>query len=111
MKGLLERFRAGEDPVFYGAPAAIIVHTPELIPTPQQDSILAGFAMVLMAQALGLGTCFVSLAEKGLNASRRCKALVGLAPEEMVHAVILLGYPDEVFRRPAPKPQKEVSWI
>jgi len=111
MKGLLERFRAGEDPVFYGAPAAIIVHTPELIPTPQQDSILAGFAMVLMAQALGLGTCFVSLAEKGLNASGRCKELVGLAPEEMVHAVILLGYPDELFRRPAPKSQKEVSWI
>jgi nitroreductase len=111
MKALLDRFRAGEDPVFYGAPAVVIVHTRELIPTPQQDSILAAFAMVLMAQALCLGTCFVSLAEKGLNSSRRCKVLAGLAPEETVHAVLLLGYPEEVFRRPAPKSRKEISWI
>ena len=89
----------------------ILVHTEELIPTPQQDSLLAGYAMVLMAQALGLGTCFVSLAEKGLNAGRRSKALVGLAPEANVHAVILLGFSQEPFARPAPKPIKEVAWI
>jgi nitroreductase len=111
MRELLDRFRGGEDPVFYGAPAVILVHTQDLIPTPQQDSVLAGFAMALMAQALGLGSCFVSLAEKGLNASRRCKALAGLAPEETVHAVLLLGYPLEPFVRPAPKPAKEVAWI
>jgi nitroreductase len=111
MKGLLERFRAGEDPVFYGAPAVIIVHSGELIPTPQEDSILSGFAMVLMAQTLGLGTCFVSLAHKGLNASRRCKTLMGMAPSDQVHAVILLGYPDVTYRRPAPRPDKTVHWV
>jgi nitroreductase len=111
MKELLDRFHAGDDPVFYHAPAAIVIHTAELIPTPQQDSILAGYAMVLMAQTLGLGTCFVSLAEKGLSASKRGKALLGIGPRDHIHAVILLGYPDVTYRRPAPKPGKAVHWV
>jgi nitroreductase len=111
MKVLLDRFHAGDDPVFYHAPAAIILHTPELIPTPQEDSILAGFAMVLMAQTLGLGTCFVSLAHKGLSASRHCKEMVGIAPQDHIHAVLLLGYPDVSYRRPAPKPEKSIHWV
>jgi hypothetical protein len=100
-----------DDPVFYRAPAAIVIHTGELIPTPQQDSVLAGFAMALIAQALGLGTCFVSLAEKALNDSVRCKALAGIPAHHHVHAVLLLGYPDGTYRRPAPKPQKAIHWV
>jgi hypothetical protein len=111
MKLLLDRFHAGDDPVFYHAPAAIIIHTPELIPTPQEDSILAGFAMVMIAQTLGLGTCFVSLAHKGLSASAQCKALVGIAPKDHIHAVILLGYPEVSYRRPVPKPERAVRWV
>jgi hypothetical protein len=111
MKELLDRFHAGDDPVFYHAPAAIVIHTGESIPTPQQDSILAGFASALMAQALGLGTCFVSLAEKGLNASKRCKALAGIPTNDHIHAVLLLGYPDVTYRRPVPKPEKTIRWV
>jgi nitroreductase len=111
MKELLDRFQAGDDPVFYSAPAAIVIHTPELIPTPQEDSILAGFAMVLMAQTLGLGTCFVSLAHKGLSASRYGKELVGISPQDHIHAVLLLGYPDVSYRRPVPKPEKVIHWV
>jgi nitroreductase len=111
MVELLDRFHAGDDPVFYRAPAAIVIHTGELIPTPQQDSILAGFAMAMMAQALGLGTCFVSLAENALNDSKRCKARAGIPTNDHVHAVLLLGYPDVTYRRPVPKPQKAIHWV
>jgi nitroreductase/NAD-dependent dihydropyrimidine dehydrogenase PreA subunit len=111
MKELLDRFHAGDDPVFYHAPAAIVIHTGELIPTPQQDSVLAGFAMALVAQTLGLGTCFVSLAEKGLSASKRCKALAGIPAQDHIHAVLLLGYPDVTYLRPTPKPEKAVHWV
>jgi hypothetical protein len=110
MKELLDRFHAGDDPVFYHAPAAIVIHTGELIPTPQQDSVLSGYAMAMMAQALGLGTCLVSLAEMGLNASKHCKALVGIPTNDHIHAVLLLGYPDVTYRRPVPKPEKPIHW-
>jgi nitroreductase len=111
MMELLDRFQAGDDPVFYRAPAVIIVHTKELIPTPQEDCVLAGFAMVLMAQALGLGTCFVSLAHKGLNVSKQAKALIGLVPQDSVHAVVVLGYPDVTYRRPVPEQDEPVRWV
>jgi nitroreductase len=111
MKELLDRFQAGDDPVFYHAPAVIVIHTPELIPTPQEDSLLAGFAMAMVAHTLGLGTCFVSLAHKGLSASKRCKEMVGIAPQDYIHAVLLLGYPDASYRRPVPKPAKIVHWV
>ncbi len=68
--------------------------------------------MVLRAQALGLGTCcFILLAHKGLSANKRCKALVGIAPQDHIHAVILLGYPDVVYHRPSPKPEKAIHWV
>jgi hypothetical protein len=110
-RDLIDRFSAGEDPVFYGAPVVLVVHTPELIPTPQEDAILSGFAMVLMAQTLGLGTCFVSLAQKGLSAGKRCKQLVGIAPEDYIHAVIVMGYPDVIYRRPVPKSIEAPHWV
>jgi nitroreductase/NAD-dependent dihydropyrimidine dehydrogenase PreA subunit len=111
MKDILERFHSGGDPVFYQAPAVIIIHNPAIIPTPREDSILAGFAMILTAQTLGLGTSFVSMAQKGLNNNDQCKALVGIPPEHEIHAVILLGYADVTYQRPAPKPEKPIHWV
>jgi nitroreductase len=111
MKDLLDRFHAGEDPVFYHAPAVIVIHSQELIPTPHEDSVLAGYNMTLMAQALGLGSCFVTLGQKAINASARCKAIVGLDPKDQVHAIVLLGYPAVRYRRVVPKPLRPIQWI
>jgi nitroreductase len=110
MKDLLDRFHAGGDPVFYRAPVVIIIHSKELIPTPKEDSFLAGYNIVLMAQTLGLGTCFVSLAQKGLNANKHYKALVGIPPEDSVNAVILMGYPDVKYHRAVPKAEKHIHF-
>jgi hypothetical protein len=53
----------------------------------------------------------VSLAEKGLNANKHCKVLVGISPDDHIHAIILLGYPDVTCRRPVPKLEKIVHWV
>lgn len=100
---LLDRFAAGEDPIFYKAPAIIFVHSRQLIPTPREDSILAAYNIVLTAEALGLGSCFVSLAQNAMNSSRSLKALVGMNPKEQIHAVVVVGYPAVRFRRPVPR--------
>lgn len=41
----------------------------------------------------------------------QCTALVGIPPEDDIHAVILLGYPDVTYQRPAPKPEKPIHWV
>jgi hypothetical protein len=80
-------------------------------PTPQEDAILSGFAMVPMAQAQSLGTCFVPLAQKGLSFSTKRKQLLGIATEAYIHAVIVIGYPAATYRRSVAKSEKALRCV
>ena len=106
---ILEQYEEGEDPVFYLAPLIIMVHTDTLIPTPGEDAVLAAYNMVLMAQTLGLGSCFVSLAQNAINSSRRCKKILNLSSENHVHAMLVIGHPDVQFHRAIPKEIKKIE--
>ncbi len=97
---LLEQFDQGLDPIFYRAPVVVMVHSKRLIPTPREDCILAAYNMVLAAESAGLGSCFVSLAQKGINSSPSLKRLLSMDSAEQVHAVIVLGYPAVQYHRP-----------
>jgi nitroreductase/NAD-dependent dihydropyrimidine dehydrogenase PreA subunit len=100
---LLDRFAAGEDPIFYKAPAIVFVHSAQPIPTPREDSILAAYNIVLAAQTLGIGSCFVSLAQNAINSSRALKAILGMDRREQIHAVVVLGYSAVRFQRLVPR--------
>ena len=100
---LLDRFSYGEDPIFYRAPTILFIHSRALIPTPLEDSILAAYNIVLAAETLGLGSCFVSLAQNAMNSSRALKQIAGLDPRDRVHAVVVVGYPSVRFHRPIPR--------
>ena len=93
IRSLIGRLTAGEDPIFYGAPAVVLIHSGVLIPTPKEDCVLAGFVLSLAAQEAGIGACFVTLGQSAINASAQCKRMLGLPPAEQVHAVVVLGYP------------------
>ena len=108
---LLDRLDAGEDPVFCRAPAVVVVHSQTMIPTPKEDCVLAGYNMVLTAQSLGIGTCFVSLAQNALNSSAKCRQIIGLGLGDHVHAVVVMGYPAVRYRRPVPKRERPVHWL
>jgi nitroreductase/NAD-dependent dihydropyrimidine dehydrogenase PreA subunit len=105
---LLAKLRHGEDPIFYGAPTVILFHSRVLIPTPKEDCLLAAYALALAAHASSLGSCFVTLAQSAINSSHACKRILGLAPGDAVHAVLVLGYPAVRFLRPAPRPSLHV---
>jgi hypothetical protein len=104
IKDLLARLRRGQDPIFFNAPTVTLFHSRVLIPTPKEDCLLAAYALALAAQASGLGTCFVTLAQSAVNSSRACKKLLGLSSRHAVHAVLLVGHPAVRFRRAAPRP-------
>jgi nitroreductase len=107
---LLDQIEQGEDPIFYNAPLVIVVHTQKLIPTPKEDSVLAAYNIVLMAQTLGLGSCLVSLAQNVINTSRVCKKILNIGKMDRVHAVVVIGYPAVQFRRAVPKRPKPINW-
>jgi nitroreductase len=107
---LLEQYDKGEDPIFYGAPLIVIVHTDTVIPTPGEDAILAAYNLVLMAETQGLGSCFVSLAQNAINTSRRCRTILNLKPADKVYAVVVLGYPDVHYHRDVPRAGQTIDW-
>lgn len=110
MKDLMERVNKGDDPFFYHAPAIIVIHSKEHIPTPKEDCVLAGYNICLASQALGLGTCYVTLAQNAINSSKKCKEIIKLTREDNVYAVIVLGYPAVHHERLSPKPEKRIHW-
>jgi nitroreductase len=70
------------------------------MPTPEEDAVLAAYNVTLSAVTLGLGCCFVSMAQKAFAASRSVRKVSGLGGEERVLAVLALGYPKALRRRP-----------
>lgn len=110
MKSLIKRISMGDDPFFYHAPVIIIIHSNQQVPTPKEDCVLAGYNIALVAQAMGLGACFVTLAQNAINSSNKCKKIINLSPHDNVNAVIVLGYPSLRHERIAPKPEKHIHW-
>jgi nitroreductase/Pyruvate/2-oxoacid:ferredoxin oxidoreductase delta subunit len=111
LRKIVERFLKGDDPVFYGAPVVIVIHSSTRIPTTFEDSVLAGYNIALVAQTMGLGTCFVNLAKSAFNWSKVCKNLIGLRQEDIIFEVLLLGYPVSNFKRSVPKKEKQMRLI
>ena len=110
VRSIVGKLGSGEDPIFHGAPAAIVIHSPYTIPTPKEDCVIAGFAVTMAAHAMGLGACFVTLGQNAINSSARCKAILGLSTRERVHAVVVLGYPAVPNRQPAHRDDREIRF-
>lgn len=67
------------------------------------DVTLAGGNILLVAQSLGLGTCWI-----GAFDEEKIKELIGIPENVSVVALITLGYPKE---NPAPPPRLEIEKI
>ena len=73
--------------MFYAASPRHRDHSPSSSPTPG-DSVLAGYALCLAAQAMGLGSCLVPSLQNAINPSVACKRrLIGLTRHDNVYAV------------------------
>ena len=60
---------------------------------------MAAQNILLTAHAMGLGTCMIGYAVEALNRDAKLKKLIAMPVEEVVHAVIVLGFPNEHYQR------------
>lgn len=95
----LKESEAGNDLLFHGAPALIIIHGKNEGSTPLEDAQYASYNITLLAHALGLGTCYIGYAVESINRSKPLKRYLGIAPDHRIHAVLALGYPDVAFAK------------
>ena len=109
---MARKWKEGEDQLFYHAPALILVHLKKgAASTPEVDSGLASMQMVLMAETLGLGTCFVGFLIFSVENSRELRETLKIPDDHQVPVAFVVGYPDVKFRRLVARNPARVKWL
>ncbi len=97
----------GQDQLLHHAPALVLIHIKQgAAVTTEVDVGIASTQMILMAETLGLGTCFIHFLVWAIEESEDLREFLKLPKENRVLATFTVGYPDVeylrlVARRPA----------
>jgi nitroreductase/NAD-dependent dihydropyrimidine dehydrogenase PreA subunit len=100
-EALEEWHESGKDRLFHNSTAAILVGSKPGASCPAEDALLATQNILLAAHSMGLGSCLIGFAVAAMKKDPSIRQSVGIPSEEEIHAVIALGYPDEVYQRVA----------
>ncbi|HBN08896.1 MAG TPA: hypothetical protein DD435_09690 [Cyanobacteria bacterium UBA8530] len=101
-----KRFTDLADPVFYGAPALLIIVAKGDFA--ESSAALAAENAMIAAKSLGLGTCPIGLAV-GLGQDPEVRKWLKLGEEEKIKVILAIGYPDE---EPEAAPRtSETIWL
>jgi nitroreductase/NAD-dependent dihydropyrimidine dehydrogenase PreA subunit len=100
-EALEEWHETGKDRLFHGGTAVIIVGSKPGASCPVEDALLATQNILLAAHSMGLCSCLIGFAVVALKRDPSIQRSMGIPAEEEVHAVISLGYSDEVYERVA----------
>jgi nitroreductase len=108
-KRVFEKLASGKVSAFLAeAPVNIVVCADKNTWDPREDCSAAIQNMLLMAKALGLGTCWVIAPCTDVRDEMRMKELLNIPEEYKIVSVVALGYPDEA---PKPRPRKELEEV
>jgi nitroreductase/NAD-dependent dihydropyrimidine dehydrogenase PreA subunit len=113
---LIKDYNDGKDMLFYDAPVAIVTHAPSPLsttptPCPVEDATLASFHMMLMAETLGLGTCYIGNFYEKANASKVVRDYLGVPNDHDILMAFSLGYPTVRYRRLVDRNPVKAKWI
>ena len=98
-EALEEWHESGTDRLFHGSTAVIIVGSKPGASCPAEDALLAMQNILLAGHSMGLGSCLIGFAVVAMKRKPSIQRAVGIPAEEEVHAVISLGYSDEVYQQ------------
>ncbi|MHA2040043.1 MAG: nitroreductase family protein [Promethearchaeota archaeon] len=98
----------GIDAIFYNAPHVMIIHSNNSL-----DSINSTIALtygMLSAQTLGLGSCWIGLANRVLELNKEVRENIA-GVYGTVWGVIIIGYPTQIYYRVPPRPDIETKGL
>ena len=119
VKALLKKFPVpfvqivGENPnfhIYYRAPQIIVVSSLEGAVTPKEDISAATQNMLLTAESLGVGSCWVGYVGVGFmdeGFKKRWSEKLSLPANATPHFAIALGYPDMQYIKPLKRKSRE----
>jgi nitroreductase/NAD-dependent dihydropyrimidine dehydrogenase PreA subunit len=109
---VIEAYDAGEDQLFYDAPGVIITHAPRVgTSCPVEDATLAAFHMMLMAESLGIGTCYIGNFYELMKDSAEVRELLKIPAENDILMCFTFGYPAVRYCRLVDRAVPRVTWM
>lgn len=99
----------GVDKLFHGAPAVILILDTERRSN-YSNAYIAASRIELMAQSLGLGTCYIGFFLYALAFNPAIAELLQLPEGYQVQAVLTIGYPQDSYARTVPRKPLSVEW-
>ena len=91
----------GEDLLFHGASAAILIGAEKRASCPCEDALLATQNILLAAHSMGLGSCLIGFVVEAARRDHRIRQFLEMEQGEALYSVIALGYPAEQYERVA----------
>lgn len=108
---MLDLLKQGTDRLFYHAPAVVIGHGSPAIGTLEVDAGLAAMQMVLMAEAIGLGTCLCHFLVFAIEESPELRQALQIPEDNKAVVSFMTGYPDVTFTRLVARNPLKVNWL
>lgn len=102
--------KEGVDKMLWDAPVLISLHAPPEFESAEVNAGLAGMQMALMAEALGLGTCFIGFAVRAANTVPEIKAAMKIKKDRPVCLSFVMGYPAVDFKKLVSRKSARVTW-
>ena len=108
---IIEKHHEGEDRLLWDAPTLMIVHSPEEDPAGTESAHYAVGNIMLMATAMGLGTCVVGFLTVVAERDQRLQELLGVPLDHTIDAALVIGYPAEEYLRSVDKRAAAIDFI
>jgi nitroreductase/NAD-dependent dihydropyrimidine dehydrogenase PreA subunit len=109
---IANRWKEGADQLLHNAPALILIHIKEHAATTAEiDAGIAATQITLLAEALGLGTCYIAFLVRTLQGAKELRGLLGVPEGNRVHAALTVGYPAVTYLRLVGRKPAKTKWI
>lgn len=112
-RSILDNYQStGFDRLFYNAPSVIVIYgDPDTSHTTRVDAGIAGGQMTLIAETLGLGSCFIGYLKTAAENNDEIYKFLGIPEGHEMITNIILGYPDVRYFRSVPRQKLDVKFI
>ncbi len=103
-----ERTLAGDDRLFYGAPAVVVLYAAGLPHLALANGNIAAAELLLAAPAAGLGACYNGFALTALVRDKKARRAAGIPDGCTPAAAVVLGRPAGRFHRVPPRNRRRI---
>jgi nitroreductase len=101
--------RTEKDLFFYSAAVVMIIHAKK-DEFSREDCACCGENMMLAARSLGIGSCWIGLADVALKRNKAMRKRLGIPGSHKTVATIVFGYPKS-FPKALPRREFKKEWV